>query len=544
MRRRRFLVSAAITGTASMLIPNIKGIAATLSDCQPNTNPKSALTEFGYTPQGMSMWDSWFISKGDKVHMFHLQQLAKNSSLPPLYAEAVGHAVSEDLLHWTTLQPALPPLPSGGLDDLRPYTGCVVEHKGQYYMFYTMRGKADKGFGQRIGLAFSNDLVKWERYDKNPVIVPDSKYYISHDKPMANRTVDCRDMTIVWDETNQRWVGFYSARLRNSDNAQCAAIAAVESKDLIHWEHLPPAFTPKYTYIEVPEVYHINGKWYLSCLTNTEWNPRGVFSEPYMNHGTIYAWSNKPEGPYQEFKDDNVLIADTNENAAGVSCKAVQFNGKTYVFYTERFPDTSHLLSPPMGITTDKNGHLRLAYSGYAEKIKGRQIISPIKNTAITDVPIPVLEWPIHSGTWKLENNILTGYAQYSWQIAYLGIVVDNIEITADIYMNAFAAGIVYNTETHGNMVVMLDSHEKAVSCTYAPVFPLKHMRHWDINKGQSYQLRIIKRGRRFEVYVDNLLALGFFEDVQDKQNPRIGVIVECGSVTISNLCVYELKDN
>ena len=58
-----------------------------------------------------------------------------------------------------------------------------------------------------------------------------------------------------------------------------------------------------------------------------------------MDHGTIYAWSDRLEGPYQEFKDDNVLIADVNGAAAGISCRSVQFNGKTYVFYTERFPD-------------------------------------------------------------------------------------------------------------------------------------------------------------------------------------------------------------
>ena len=35
--------------------------------------------EFGYTPDGMNMWDSWFIEKEDKVHMFHLQTLAAGS---------------------------------------------------------------------------------------------------------------------------------------------------------------------------------------------------------------------------------------------------------------------------------------------------------------------------------------------------------------------------------------------------------------------------------------------------------------------------------
>ena len=58
------------------------------------------------------------------------------------------------------------------------------------------------------------------------------------------------------------------ARLRNAANAQCAAIAAVESQDLIHWKHLPPAFAPgKYTNIEMPEIFLLKGKWYLTCLT-------------------------------------------------------------------------------------------------------------------------------------------------------------------------------------------------------------------------------------------------------------------------------------
>jgi beta-fructofuranosidase len=499
--------------------------------------------EFGYTPDGMNMWDSWFIEKEDKVHMFHLQTLAAGSKHTPREAEAVGHAVSEDLLHWTPLPPALPPLQSGGLDDIRPYTGSVVEHDGQYYMYYTMRGTDDGGYGQRTGLALSKDLINWKRYDKNPVIVPDPKYYISHDKPMANKTVDCRDLTVVRDEEKDRWVGFYAARMKNA-NAQCAAIAAVESKDLINWKHLPPAFAPsKYTNIEVPEIYHLNGKWYMSYLTCIGFGPRGIFSEPYMDHGTLYAWSDKLEGPYHEFKEDNVLIADTNGNAAGISCKAVKFKGKTHVFYTERFPDSPHVLSPPMEITTDKSGYLRLAYSGYTELLKGNQIVSPGKVPTITDLPIPTHQWPIHSGTWKLNNNVLTGQAKDGWQIAYLGVGADNIEIIADVKLDAVAAGIVYNTGTHGNMVVMLDSEEKAVLCTYTPVFPLLHIRHWDIKKGKSYNLRIIKRGRRFEVYVDNLLALGFFENYPPNQNAQIGIIVDRGRAKISNLSVYELEN-
>ena len=500
--------------------------------------------DFGYCPQCMSMWDSWFIASDGKVHMFHLQQLAGGSPRTPLEAETIGHAVSEDMVHWTELPLALAPLADGGIDDLRLYTGCTVEHNGQFYMFYTMRGSKDDGYGQKTGLAFSKDLVNWQRYEKNPVIVPDPKYYISYDRPMANKTVDCRDLTIVRDEKNNRWVGFYAARMRDAANAQCAAIAAVESNDLLNWKHLSPAFAPgKYTNIEVPEIYHIKGKWYLSSLTCIGFGPRGIFSEEYMDHGTIYAWSDNLEGPYQEFVDDNVLIADTNGNAAGIACRAVNFKGETYGFYTERFPDAPHRLSPPMKVTTDEQGHLRYAFSGYTELFRAKQLISPDNIPSIAGMPVPVHQWPLHSGAWELNGNVLTGEAKNGWQIAYLGGCSDNVEIIADIELNAVAAGIVYSTATHGNLVFMLDSTEKAVISTYTPVFPLLHIRHFDINKGGKYNLRVVKRARRFEVYVDDLLALGFFENYPDMQKPQIGVIVDRGSAKIDNFCVYELEN-
>ena len=58
----------------------------------------------------------------------------------------------------------------------------------------------------------------------------------------------------------------------------------------------------------MPEVFFLDGRWYMICLTSTGHGNRGGFSEPNVTRGTIYAMAERPERPYQEIEDDNVLM--------------------------------------------------------------------------------------------------------------------------------------------------------------------------------------------------------------------------------------------
>jgi len=248
-----------------------------LALAQPPSTPAAAPREFGFRPAQMSLWDTWHIEHAGQAHMFYLQRLAQGSTRTPLEADTLGHAASRDLIHWTEKNLALGPGPAGGLDDMQPYTGCVVHHDGRFYLYYAMRSKADGGAGQRIGLALSTDLDHWERYSANPVIEPDSRWYVSHRKPLPNGVVDCRDLVIIKDPSGDGWLGFYAARVPSDELGDGAVIAAVHSKDLLHWEHLPPAFAPgKYACIEVPDVYMVDGRWYMTCLTGLEYGKRAI----------------------------------------------------------------------------------------------------------------------------------------------------------------------------------------------------------------------------------------------------------------------------
>ena len=146
----------------------------------PGPDPEAGLrvvNKVKYRPYNYMMWDNWYIVKEDSIHLFHLQGIVNGVSYSrDTNLRGFGHAASGDLLHWNE-KPEVLSLYDKSLDneaDFR-YTGCTVEHQGQYYTFYTMR----KWAGQRIGVALSDDLYTWKEYEGNPVIVPDGRWFIT-----------------------------------------------------------------------------------------------------------------------------------------------------------------------------------------------------------------------------------------------------------------------------------------------------------------------------------------------------------------------------
>jgi hypothetical protein len=73
-----------------------------------------------YHPDGLFVWDTWFLQDGDTTHVFHLQVKRPNKNVDESFRQqkerivnyvdetdratfegTVGHATSEDLLAWT-----------------------------------------------------------------------------------------------------------------------------------------------------------------------------------------------------------------------------------------------------------------------------------------------------------------------------------------------------------------------------------------------------------------------------------------------------------
>ena len=130
-----------------------------------------------YHPPGMSMWDTWYLQRGDETHMFHLQ-LRRDKARRGSDDGSIGHAVSRDLIHWKELPVALCKGPQGSYDDSWSlFTGCAVEHNNTVHLFYCGNHQPADRCRQSMCLATSpsSDGVNFTRHAGNPIIEPDPR---------------------------------------------------------------------------------------------------------------------------------------------------------------------------------------------------------------------------------------------------------------------------------------------------------------------------------------------------------------------------------
>jgi len=112
------------------------------------------------------LWDFWFARDGADVHVFYLQAPRALGDPELRHVNAtIGHAVSRDLRDWRILPDALGPGAPGAFDDLATWTGSIVQHGGRWMLLYTGVSRAEGAGAQRIGLASSADLLRWELVD-------------------------------------------------------------------------------------------------------------------------------------------------------------------------------------------------------------------------------------------------------------------------------------------------------------------------------------------------------------------------------------------
>ena len=159
-------------------------------------------------PNGLIQWQGQY-------HLFYQH----NPNGPFAGTIHWGHAVSEDLVHWTHLPVALAPTP-GGPDQDGCWSGCAADNNGIPTLIYT------GVHPQCQCMATSRDeLLTWEKYIGNPVIAA---------PPENLNTTGFRD-PCVWREGNI-W-----CMLIGSGIQEVGGTALLyKSPDLIHWEYISP----------------------------------------------------------------------------------------------------------------------------------------------------------------------------------------------------------------------------------------------------------------------------------------------------------------
>ncbi|MCH8520222.1 MAG: family 43 glycosylhydrolase [Nanoarchaeota archaeon] len=173
-----------------------------------------------YAPNNKFLWDSWFIKEEDTYHVFYLQaNKTQDSELRHNNNVSIGHAISKDLINWEELPVALEPgVLDEDWDNLSLWTGCVYKKDNLYYMFYTGRSKNEHEMWiQKIGLATSQDLINWTKYEHNPLLEAKEYYYIDNEKNTLGKIGAFRDPDIFYDKTYQKYFMLISARENSID---------------------------------------------------------------------------------------------------------------------------------------------------------------------------------------------------------------------------------------------------------------------------------------------------------------------------------------
>jgi beta-fructofuranosidase len=233
------------------------------------SSPK--LCQMGYTPRNKFLWDCWFIKHNGRCHAFYLQaNRTRDAEKRHNNRVSIGHAVSSDLCRWKELPTALLPGRQGAWDDLALWTGSVFRHRARFYLFYTGRCREkNRMWIQKIGLAFSDDLIHWEKSPHNPVLEYDPAWYQMHNgKNALGKIAAWRDPFVFRDPVSKRFCMTISAKEAGRSREYNGCIALAESADLLHWTVHPPLLAPgRYDEMECSQMVHYGGLCYLFFST-------------------------------------------------------------------------------------------------------------------------------------------------------------------------------------------------------------------------------------------------------------------------------------
>lgn len=212
------------------------------------------------------IWDPWFAHVNGDWHLFYLQ--APRDSGPAdqrHWHVSIGHAFSHDLLHWEILPDALGPSQQDpeAWDSYTTWTGSVIQHAGHWYLFYTGGSRAEEGRVQRIGFATSQDLLHWEKYEDNPVLVGDEPPYEQLDLDQWHEHA-WRDPWVFRHPEERSFHALITARIDEGPPDGRGVIAHARSSNLIDWEVLPPLTAAGFFgHMEVPQLFSHQGEHYL-----------------------------------------------------------------------------------------------------------------------------------------------------------------------------------------------------------------------------------------------------------------------------------------
>lgn len=195
--------------------------------------------------------EKWYINDHTLIKGadgWHLFGITHEEPAKPLEEKLCAHAVGKDLLTGEMKKSEPPFSAESDRGEAHFWAPHVIKHDGLYYMFYCA-GSLEGHDKYRLHLATSKDLYTFEKHEENPLVIDG---------------FDARDPFVL--RVGDRWVMYYTCNTEASGGNHC--VAAVESRDLIHWGNKKNVFVSSLSGTfagpcESPFVVERGGKYYL-----------------------------------------------------------------------------------------------------------------------------------------------------------------------------------------------------------------------------------------------------------------------------------------
>lgn len=219
-------------------------------------------------------------------HLFHLQQrpegLGGSSGIP------WRQVVTADFVNFEDWGEALP---AGEMNDpdWSVFTGCVLERKEEFHIFYTGHNGRFEKSGKPVETilhATSRNLRTW---------VKDNSF--SFPPPVAHGYApnDWRDPFVFWNAATRDYWMLIAAKRRALPARHGGCVALAVSRDLKEWTLRQPLWAPdRYGMCECPDLFRIGSWWYLLFST---------FTDRRVTH---YRMARSLEGPWMAPADDTL----------------------------------------------------------------------------------------------------------------------------------------------------------------------------------------------------------------------------------------------
>ena len=303
------------------------------------------------------MGDFWFLEGPDALHMYYLM---KGSPSPQGFRDVgIGHATSADGIRWAEHEPIMLRGAPGAFDDAAIYTGSGITIEGRHYILYTGIHSGDHT--QRSGLLTSDDLHHWQRHEGNPVMEPDPRWYETEADYAGGKYISWRDPWLWHNPDDGFCYAFVTATARgDTPRHERGCIGLARSRDLRQWEILPPvSATGMFHDLEVPQVFELNGRWYLiHLMCMWRYSQRAFEARPpeLWLDGTYYMVADHPLGPWHIPEHD--VIAGCRGHAP-LAARVQQVGGDLLLY---AWGPRRRELSVPMKVAADPDGRLRACY--------------------------------------------------------------------------------------------------------------------------------------------------------------------------------------